>query len=233
MRRWLKLMALVALGVSVRAQSGAAAAKHPDLSGSWRAERDGFGPDNVGFPIPTPYLPEAAAKAKLLKGADDPGARCIPYGVTRQTMGAQLAWLDIAQSPTKIYILYFQRYSEQVIYMDGRKHPKTLAPASYYGHSIGHWEGDTLVADIVLENPRTWFETPAGDRPVLIHSAALHLTERFRVLEGGKILEIRTTIEDPKTYTQPIQLVHRFRSVNGQEQTEYICEEGIQLEGDL
>ena len=59
------------------------------------------------------------------------------------------------------------------------------------------------------------------------------MTERFRVLEGGKILEIRTTIEDPKTYSQQIQLVHRFQSVNGQEQTEYICEEGIQLAGDF
>jgi len=116
-------------------------------------------------------------------------------------------------------------HSWRVIYMDGRPHPKPedLRP-TYLGHSIGHWEGDTLVVDTVGFNEKIW---PMGSYPT---TEKLHLTERFsRPTLGSLVYEL--TIDDPGAYTAPwggktsITETTASSWVTNGEMFEYICED--------
>jgi hypothetical protein len=112
-----------------------------------------------------------------------------------------------------------------VIYTDGRTHPKPedLRP-TYLGHSIGHWEGDTLVVDSVGFNEKVWV---MGSYPT---TSQLHLTERFSRPTLGS-LEYDVTIDDPGAYTAPwssrgvINESGAAGWVEGGEMFEYICED--------
>ena len=83
----------------------------------------------------------------------------------------------------------------RVIYLDGRDHPEDLKP-SYHGHSIGHWEGDTLVVDSTGYNEKMWID--AEGTP---HTKDLHLIERF-TRESYNTLKYEITIDDPGAYTE-------------------------------
>jgi hypothetical protein len=85
------------------------------------------------------------------------------------------------------------------------KHSANVKP-SWYGESIGHYEGDTLVVDTVGINESTWidgFGTP--------HTRQLHVVERFRLIEGGEGLEANVRVEDPGAFTMPWSGIQRFR----------------------
>jgi hypothetical protein len=82
------------------------------------------------------------------------------------------------------------------IYMDGRGHPSDFDPAPM-GHSIGKWEGDTLVVDTVGLTDSTLLNGMG-----LPHSEQMHLTERIRRILDGNILEVEFTFNDPKAYTE-------------------------------
>ena len=207
-----------------------------DFSGTWTPVFRGATPGGlrtVGFPIPLPYTPQAAAKASAMRFEDDPGARCIPRGTVRQILGAiESLPLDIIQTPNRVYVFFNQRSPKLIIHMDRSEHPKKIS-TTYYGDSIGRWEGDSLVVDTVGENPVTVFTTPSERTGTIIHSDALHSTERFRKVENGTVLEVEITAIDPKTYTQPITAKKYFIATPGREMPEYVCEEGLQLKGDL
>ena len=92
---------------------------------------------------------------------------------------------------------YLNTYEqERTIWMDGRPHP-TDYDTSYMGHSIGHWEGDTLVVDVTGMNDRTWID--AAGHP---HTEQLHVIERF-TRTGPESLKYEITIDDPATWTKP------------------------------
>jgi len=103
------------------------------------------------------------------------------------------------------------------IYMDGRPHPKNLTP-SYYGHSVGHWEGDTLVVDSVGFNERFWMERQGAP-----HTDQLHLIERFTRLDSSNI-KIEVTIDDPGAYTKTWTTGFFMRWTPDDETIEYICQ---------
>ena len=105
--------------------------------------------------------------------------------------------------------------------MDGRGHPKDLLP-SYYGHSIGRWEKDTLVIDAVGFNEKFWL-TSGG----LPHTEALHLTERFSRPDLNT-LKYEVTVDDPRTYTRPWTGGWTVQWVPDQEIQEYFCEENAE-----
>ena len=87
-------------------------------------------------------------------------------------------------------------HSWRNVYMDGRPHPKDLKP-SWYGHSIGKWEGDTLVVDTVGFNERFWLT-----REGVPHTSQLHLIEKFSRPNHDQ-LKYEATVDDPGAYTQP------------------------------
>ena len=108
--------------------------------------------------------------------------------------------------------------SYRTIHVDGRMHPKDLSP-SYYGHSIGRWEGDTLVVDTRGFNEGFWF-----DRSGLPHTEQLHMIERFTRTDS-KTMQYRVTIEDPGAYTQAWSSSFDMGWDGEQELFEYICQE--------
>ena len=90
---------------------------------------------------------------------------------------------------------------------------------SWYGESIGHYERDTLVVDTIGLNDKTFldnYRTP--------HTEKLHVTERWRLIEDGKKLEILMTIDDPDTFNQPWQALRQYNRVN-RTLSEDICSE--------
>ena len=147
-----------------------------DLSGLWQGGGSG-GDIAQGLPKgeTIPLLPEAKTLMDARKSGDDPEANCLPTGVPRV---APYPW-RIVQSPafkkaTHLYFLFEGNiHSFRQIFMDGRKHPDDPDP-TWYGHSVGHWEGDTLVIDTVGYNDKFWFDFRGHP-----HTEKLHTVERW------------------------------------------------------
>lgn len=158
-----------------------------------------------------PYKPEYMAKAKaigdLMHGdasPSDPQYDCIPYGVPRGSVrGGGGYAMQIVQNRDVVAFLYEDRPGPyfRIVYTDGRSHPKDLDP-SYYGDSIGHWEGDTLVVDVVGLNDETWLGSgTVGPKLAMMHSDKLHVVERWTRV--GNVLNYEATVEDPVMFMKP------------------------------
>jgi hypothetical protein len=107
----------------------------------------------------------------------------------------------------------------RTIYMDGREHPKDLRP-SYYGHSVGHWEGDTLVVDTVGFNEKFWM-----DRRGSPHTEKLHYIERFTRTDHDT-MKYQATIDDPGAYTATwTSDTFSMTWSPNQELFEYVCQQ--------
>jgi hypothetical protein len=191
-----------------------------DFSGIWTADRKFIYDINDALkPGDTLPIQEWALKVTLERlSKDDPEARCLPTGVPRQ---APYPW-RILQTPTHIFFLFEGNiHSYRQIFMDGRPHPKDPDP-TWYGHSVGRFEGDTLVIETVGFNDRFWFDF-AGHP----HTEKLRTIERFRRPEFGKLL-YEVTIDDPGAYTRPFTLYGDHAYEPNTELMEYICNENNQ-----
>jgi hypothetical protein len=160
------------------------------------------------------------------KIAYTPGSSCKPYGVPAiWNSGGPFFFM---QTPNEVVIVNETDRFARHIYLNV-PHTANLKP-SYYGESVGHYEGDALVVDTIGMNAKTFvdnFRTP--------HTEKLHVMERFRLIEGGKKLEIHVTAEDPDTFVQPWQGTRLYnlipRDREGAEEghvgmSEIICQEG-------
>jgi hypothetical protein len=112
-------------------------------------------------------------------------------------------------------------HSYRQIFVDGRKHPDDPDP-TWYGHSIGHYEGNTLVVDTVGFNDKFWFDFRGHP-----HTEKLHTLERYTRKDLGTLL-VETTITDPAYYTKPFTISFTARLRPGEELMEYICQENEQ-----
>lgn len=119
---------------------------------------------------------------------------CIPLGFPRIFLYPLP--MQIVQTPTEVVFLFEYDSLRHQIFTDGRQHDTSLGPL-WMGDAIGHWEGDTLVADTTNFNDKTWL-----DRTGHPHSEALHVTERIRRVDHDHMVD-DLTIEDSKAYTQP------------------------------
>jgi hypothetical protein len=174
----------------------------PDFSGVWSGGgpigdiRQGLLPGEEIV-----LLPEAKSIMDSRLSAEDPEANCLPTGVPRI---APYPW-RIVQSPAygKAEVLYFlfegNIHSFRQIFMDGREHPEDPDP-TWYGHSIGHWEDDTLVIDTVGFNELFWFDFLGHP-----HTTQLHVIERYTRTSFGT-LENVTTVIDPGAYAKPFTI---------------------------
>ena len=122
----------------------------------------------------------------------DPELKCYLPGVPRAMYMPYP--FEITQSTNKIHVAYEFSNTARTIHLDKVEGPPDDA---WMGHSVGRWEGNTLVVEVTNFNDRTWF-----DRAGNYHSDALHLTERFTQMSPDVIL-YEVTIEDPKVYTRP------------------------------
>ena len=118
---------------------------------------------------------------------------CTPPGFPRAFFHAFP--LQIVQTHGEVIMLFEWDSMRHQIFTDGRRHDTRLGPL-WMGDAIGHWEGDTLVADTVNFNDKTWL-----DRIGHPHSEQLHVIERIRRVDHDH-LEDEITIDDPKAYTR-------------------------------
>ena len=154
------------------------------------------------------------------KTAYTPGSSCKPYGVPA-IWNSGGPFFFIQTSKEVVIVSETDRFARH-IYLNV-PHAADLKP-SYYGESVGHYEGDALVVDTTGMNAKTFvdnFRTP--------HTEKLHVIERIRLVEGGKKLEIHVTAEDPDTFVQPWQgtrLYNRQADEGHVGMSETICQEG-------
>ena len=142
-----------------------------------------------------PYKPEALAQKQRnyeRRFTDDPEIKCYLPGVPRATY-MQFPF-QIVQSASAILISYEFANASRTIYMQNPPE----SPTDYFmGHSVGHWDGDTLVVDVTHLDERTWF-----DRAGNYHSDALHVVERYTPISSDA-LNYEATIEDPNVFSRP------------------------------
>jgi hypothetical protein len=166
-----------------------------------------------------PYLPAAAAKKKEnfeKRLTADPEIKCYLPGVPRATYMPYP--FQIVQTPQFILMAYEFAGATRTIYMD--KVPPNPVD-SWMGHSVGHWEGDTLVVDVTRLNDGTWF-----DRAGNFHSDALHLIERYTLADPDH-MNYEVTIDDPNVFTRPWKMSTIFyrHKEKGFRLLEYECYE--------
>lgn len=167
-------------------------------------------PNATEFP---PYKPEymAQVEASVATSLDnlnilDPVLDCKPMGTPRASVRGGVGGMHIVQNADFVVLLYEDAPGPyyRLIYTDGRSHPEDV-DTSYFGHSIGHWEGDTLVVDVVGLNDDTMLMDPGRVGPtkgkLFIHSDQLHVTERWT--RKGNELIYEATVEDPVMFAKP------------------------------
>lgn len=184
----------------------------PDFSGVWYAQR----PVDPGKPEPLPWA-EALLRERAANNAKDaPGAHCLPRGITNA--GALFPY-RLVQTATLLVMLFEDDIpSHRLVFLDGRSHPSDMDP-KWMGHSVGHWEGDTLVIDTVGFDDRSWLT--AQGHP---HTEKMRVIERFHRPDLGH-LEIQFTIDDPATYAKP-WVITRVSDLDTRDEIgEYVCTE--------
>ncbi len=174
----------------------------------WAAERYAYHQDSRPVPgYAGPATPDSDPQKFLTsEGGGTYGGRfelnpfykCYPPGPVHliSGWGNSLAPSEIIQSDKRVLILYEYDSAMRQIWTDGRKHPENADPL-WLGHSIGTWEGDTLVVDTVGIRDENWLDNQGH-----VSSPALHLVERYKRLDNDT-MQIDLTLEDPKAFTKP------------------------------
>jgi hypothetical protein len=146
----------------------------------------------------------------------DASTYCWPHGTPR-VMNSPYP-VQFIHSPGKITIIHEVAHNVRHIYMDEAMPEKV--PTTFLGHSVGHWEGDTLVIETKGMDPRTWI-----DEEGIIHSDQLYVVERIRKIENGETLENEVTMTDPVFFTRPWvkRITYTWRP--DIRIAEYVCEE--------
>jgi hypothetical protein len=165
---------------------------------------------DLGNPNLKPWVKERMRKdnEEVLAGkiAFTPRSSCRPAGVPGFMSYGRFTPVRFVQSPKEVVIVFESNQEVRRVYLDV-PHSENPQP-SWYGESVGHYEGDTLVIDTVGLNDKTFidnFRTP--------HSDKLHVVERLRLVEGGRFLEAEVVIDDPAVFLKPLHVTKRSRRV--------------------
>jgi hypothetical protein len=155
--------------------------------------------------------------------------RCYPGGIPEFDIFRRVAppMVFFVQTPKEVLMIWRGDNQVRHIYMNV-PHSKNPTP-SWYGESVGHYEGDTLVVDTIGQNTKTFvdnYRTP--------HTDKLHVVERFRMTDGGKSMRVDIHVEDPGAFTMPWNAVQRFARFDGSARNngklvESICAESASL----
>ena len=168
----------------------------------------------------TPFQPWAKAVFDdRQKNELEPHTRCKPSGVARQFLIPYgVEFVDLPELDRLFIFDIGGPHTYRTVYMDGRTHPTNLTP-SYYGHSIGWWEGDTLNVDTIGYNENFWL-----DRRGMPHTEAMQTLEKFTRTDQATI-KYEVTVNDPGAYTAPWTTSFNLRREGGTELFEYVCQQ--------
>jgi hypothetical protein len=142
---------------------------------------------------------------------------CRPAGVPGFMAYGGANPVFFLQTPKEVWMIFSGNQEVRRIYLDV-PHSENPKP-SWYGESVGHYEGDTLIVDTVGMNDKTVvdpYRTP--------HTEKLHVEERWKMIEGGTAMEASFTVDDPDTFYEPWSGMRRYRRVK-QEMLEEVCAE--------
>jgi hypothetical protein len=177
-----------------------------------------------------PLQPWAKNLRDNRKEEEEPYTVCLPMSVPRvNPYPWKFAMSYTSKGLTHVYILHEtgDAGAHRVVYMDGRPHPADPLP-TWWGHSIGKWEGDTLVIDTIGYNDKFWFDSRGTP-----HTEQLHTVERWTRINWGRIVN-EFHMEDPGTFTRPVDLKFTGRllrpdlKTGGGDLMEFICLENNQ-----
>jgi hypothetical protein len=201
--------------------------------GPIRSEKDHpYGPNGQGqstfrvADLSNPILKPWAA-AQMKKANDEVLAGKIPFTARERCWPGGVPDIDVYERDRPVYFIQTPKevaiiteHDQQVrhIYLNV-PHSAHVAP-SWYGESIGHYEGDSLVVDTIGLNDKTFvdnYRTP--------HTTQLHVVERFKLIDGGKTLQAVVTVDDPGAFNMPWSAVQRWRRREGSPIVELICAE--------
>jgi hypothetical protein len=163
---------------------------------------------DLNSPILQPWARDVVRKRNEIvlsgKPVPTPSASCWPKGVTGFLLSPMTQPMYFVQGPKDVVMILTSFADVRHIHLTD-KHSDNLK-TSWYGESIGRYEGDTLVVDTIGIDERSWvdgFGTP--------HTKQLHVIERFHLIEDGKVLEADVHVEDPGAFTMPWDATQRFR----------------------
>ncbi len=225
-------LVLVAAGLAPVAAQSQSVQKTPDFSGAWTTypgRSKGPPPDpKLAAPPPTPlqlkaqYAGPYEAKRAAQRESDRRGeplanasTECVPNGMPQ--MMFPIYPLEILQTRGQVTIIAEAMSQVRRIYLNQPQAKMEDVPPEYFGHSVGHWEGDTLVVDTigVKEEVLSYQDTP--------HSDQMRIKERFRLV-APDILHDQITIEDPVTLEKPWTFTFAYKRQAGYQMLEYVCE---------
>jgi hypothetical protein len=169
-----------------------------------------------GLPM-TPWAAQVRAQRKADDNKDNPDALCRPLGLTQLHMHPQPR--KIVQTPREIVVLYEANGNVRQILTDGRRLPNNDPSPWWYGYSIGHWDGDTLVVETTGFREDVWLDVEGS--PL---TSSGKMTERWRRVKFG-LMQIDITIEDPKAYTKPFTVRVNHQLMPDTALMEFVCEE--------
>jgi hypothetical protein len=150
---------------------------------------------------------------------DDPGAFCQAPGMPSLALGGADYPVEIVVTPEQITILMELQQQNRRVFMTLDEHPEGLFPQRN-GHSIGRWDGATLIVDTSAIRAITFGAVPHSDR--------VHVVERWNVIDAGASLSNELTITDPVMYAEPLTLRQVYtRAESGIRMLEYECTEGM------
>src|SRR6266853_3682190 len=202
---------------AARGNAGAAA---PARGGGGGGGGSPFG--NIGNSTPggAPYQPWAAdlVKKRIADNSkDNPDAHCLPMGIAQ--LNAHLYPRKIIQTPKEVLLIYEASGTTiREVFLDGRPLPKKEDVEPWWnGYSVGHWDGDTLVVETTGLMDDGWLDVRGS--PL---TSAAKLTERIRRINFG-YLEIKVTVDDPKAYTKPFDVIIYSRIMPTSQPSEFVC----------
>jgi hypothetical protein len=169
----------------------------------------------------TPAWTAKIAELKAQPPQDNPQANCVPNGMP--DIMAQPYPYDFLLTPGQVTIIGEAYRMIRYIYTDGRPLPKDPDP-TFWGTSVGHWEGNTLVAETVGILPQTDIVPGSGIEHRFPHSGQMKIIERFRLLDPDT-MSIQTTIIDPVVLAHPYTTTQTLKRHRDWTIDEYICEQ--------
>jgi len=222
MRHWL-IGLIVCTGLTqATAQSQQSSASVPDITGSWERARDASIPPQPQPPLKPQFLKDYQAKIQAIREANAKGqpiaervVSCLPEGMPGMMAGPFP--VEILQSRGQVTIIQEAYTQVRRILLDRQQKPIDDVEPGFYGHSVGHWERGTLVADTIgIREDVTYQNVP--------HSKDIHIKERFTLGSNG-ILRDEITIEDPAILEKPWTFTFGYRRMPDYQLLEYVCED--------
>lgn len=221
-RNYAVVIASIAIFFATLFIADSSTAQDSGIEGIWVPD----GSRSQRLPSPLPYTAEGQRIA-LEWGAthdqieDDPGLFCQAPGMPSIALSRAAYLTEIVVTPGQVLILMEVEQQVRRVFLNTTHPERPLAQRN--GHSVGQWQGNTLVIDTVAIRPITFGSVP--------HSAQISVVERLRTIDGGSTLINEVTINDPLMYSEPIVVESYFTLTSpGTRMLEYACTEGMWIE---